>query len=457
MIVLLAAYAQAAGPPIHLAAERAALFGCRLDRQNGESFITNFVDPKACATWRFRADAGIYEVRIHFSAPMGDKGFGLRVNGEASGGMFKGTPEGVFNSTSGGRVELVQGENTLAMERGWGYFSVSGVDLVRTRVSAALTKPPDKLVDPAATPAARQLYSRLLQTYGERCLSGQYGLDDAKAILAVTGRAPAILGADFMDYSPSRIERGTKPVGVTEQVIAAAREGDVVTMSWHWNAPSHLKDTVLKDAAGHETDARWYKGFYTNATDFDLAQTLDHPESSDYRLLIRDIDAISAELKKLTEANVPVLWRPLHEAEGGWFWWGAKGPGPFKRLWRLMYERMTKVNGLHNLIWVYSSGTNPAWYPGDAWVDVVGVDAYPSSQDDPLSTVWDQLEGQYGGRKIIALTEFGGVPNIARMRRFGAKWAYFVSWVGTTHPPRTPEDRLRSIYRSAFVDNRHTE
>jgi mannan endo-1,4-beta-mannosidase len=143
---------------------------------------------------------------------------------------------------------------------------------------------------------------------------------------------------------------------------------------------------------------------------------------------------------------VPVLWRPLHEAEGGWFWWGAKGPEPFKKLWRLMHDRMTNKHQLHNLIWVYSSGTDPKWYPGDDVVDIVGIDQYPSDVSDPLGTVWETLIKQYDGRKMLALTEFGGVPDVERMRRFGVRWSYFTSWQGDLGPKRHPLPQLRRLY-----------
>ena len=97
--------------------------------------------------------------------------------------------------------------------------------------------------------------------------------------------------------------------------------------------------------------------------------------------MIRDIDAIAVELTKLRDAHVPVLWRPLHEAEGGWFWWGAQGPKNYVRLYRLLYDRLTKVHKLDNLIWVYTSGGKPEWYPGDDVVDIIGADAYPD--DNP--------------------------------------------------------------------------
>ena len=222
-------------------------------------------------------------------------------------------------------------------------------------------------------------------------------------------------------------------------------------MSWHWNAPSGLLDKMSTDAQGKPLDLKWYKGFNANATTFDVQKALADPNSADYKLLLRDIDAIAVPLQQLQAAGVPILWRPLHEAEGGWFWWGAKGPGAFKGLWQLVYNRLTTADHLHNLVWVYSAtqALNPDWYPGDKYVDVAGTDLYPSDTSDPLDTSWDTMQQQYGGRKLVALTEFGGVPDVDKMRRYGVRWAYFVTWSGFLD--KTPKDVTARVYQSANV------
>ena len=81
-----------------------------------------------------------------------------------------------------------------------------------------------------------------------------------------------------------------------------------------------------------------------------------------------------------------MLWRPLHEASGGWFWWGAHGPDPFKQLWELMFRRFTEVHELHNLIWVYTADptAHHDWYPGDDMVDVVGAGGWVMSKTNVL-------------------------------------------------------------------------
>lgn len=106
---------------------------------------------------------------------------------------------------------------------------------------------------------------------------------------------------------------------------------------------------------------------------------MDGEDKEGYDLLMADIDAIAEQLLILKEAKVPVLFRPLHEASGGWFWWGASGPEAYKELYRLLYDRLTNEYGLDNLIWVWN-GQDAEWYPGDEYVDIIGEDIYPGER-----------------------------------------------------------------------------
>ena len=296
------------------------------------------------------------------------------------------------------------------------------------------------LVDSQATAATRALMAALVADYGKRTWSGQYHDSNDMARIRDAGHLkPAILGGDFMDYSPSRVARGDAPTGYTEAMIAFGQAGYVITMSWHWNAPTNLVDSQ---------EQPWWRGFYSIATTFDVAAALADTNSTEYALILRDIDAIAEQLEKFSDAGVPILWRPLHEADGTWFWWGAKGPGPFKALWRLLYHRLTDEHHLHNLIWVYS-GDKPDWYPGNDMVDIVGTDAYPKDPGDPLLSQWRTLNSRFNGVKLVALTEFGGVPDVERMQASGVWWSYFASWTASTKA--VPGATIARIYGSPAV------
>ena len=168
---------------------------------------------------------------------------------------------------------------------------------------------------------------------------------------------------------------------------------------WHWNAPANLINQPARNGGAASTPTRRRSI---------CRPRWRIPAGSDYQLLLRDIDAIAVELQKFEDAGVPVIWRPLHEAQGGWFWWGAHGPETFKELWHLTYDRLTNHHGLHNLIWEFTSsaaeGNHLDWYPGDDVVDMIGLDIYT----DPSATMsgqWYDMLEHYNGRKMIAVSE----------------------------------------------------
>jgi mannan endo-1,4-beta-mannosidase len=428
---------------VTLQAENATLTGVSpttaVSGYTGTGYVTGFDQAGDRVTWSaFAATPGSYRLTVRFRSPFGDKGFEGALNGVALSGTFKQST--AFATYDAGLVTLTA-SNTLHLGGGWSYYDIDAVTL--TTETPVLPKPvPAVPVNAAATPLAKALLARVAQGYGSVTLSGQNERTDLSVIQSASGKLPAIVEGDFMDYSPSRIANGANPRTLSEDFISLAKnQGYLVSMAWHWNAPTKLVNS---------TDYPWWRGFYTQGTTFDIAATLANPSGSDYQALIRDIDAIAVQLKKFEAADVPVLWRPLHESEGGWFWWGAKGPEAFKQLWRLTYDRLTSHHGIDNLVWVLTS-EDPAWYPGDDVVDVVGVDAYPSDRSDTLSSRWSPLLARFDGTKPIALTEFGGVPDIDAMRQVGVSWAYFCSWNGTYGPSIETTAKVQRIYTSAAV------
>jgi mannan endo-1,4-beta-mannosidase len=434
--------------PIVVEAESGRRSGVEISQRgqgfSGTGYVTGFTDDNDTLELTAQApEAGIYDLAIRHRCPHGQKGCEVRVNGVGSSGIMPATGN-EFALYRIGRVELVAGPNTIVVAKGWGFYDVDRIELTPSRVRDAPQLRTTEPVNPQATAAARELLQRLSSRYGSGTLYGVYSEEDAAYLLEHTGQRPAIMGTDLMDASPSRVERGARCKAV-RQALDAHRNGQLVTISWHWNAPTDLLDGQMVEHEGKRIEAKWWSGFYTFATSFDLASALANPKSDRYQLLIRDIDAVAAELAKLREAGVPVLWRPLHEAEGGWFWWGARGAEPFQKLWRLLFERLTIHHRLDNLIWVYSSGTDPAWYPGDDVVDVVGIDAYPADIRDSLDATWETLLEQHGPRKLLALTEFGGTPDMPRMHDFGVWWSFAVSWSGREGPRKNAVAQLKQI------------
>jgi mannan endo-1,4-beta-mannosidase len=284
-----------------------------------------------------------------------------------------------------------------------------------------------ELVDPKATDRAKRLMQYMADIYGEYTISGQYGDmgilgPEFIAINNATGEFPAMLGLDFIEYTPSRVANGSIGRDV-DYALRFNQEGGIITFAWHWNAP----EPYLINSS----DNPWWKGFYTEGTTINLKKIMDGEDQEGYDLLIRDIDAIAEQLKRLQKADIPILWRPLHEASGGWFWWGATGPQSYIKLYQLLFDRLTNYHDIHNLIWVWN-GQNKDWYPGDEYVDIVGTDVYPGQRIySSQSTKFNELiEWNGDSKKIIAMTENGCLFDPELAARDNAMWSYFGTWEG---------------------------
>ena len=124
------------------------------------------------------------------------------------------------------------------------------------------------------------------------------------------------------------------------------------------------------------------------------------------------MDAIAVELKNFQIKNIPILFRPLHEAGGEWFWWSSGGEEAYIKLWRKMYDKFTNEYKLNNLIWVWN-GIEAKYYPGDEYVDISGLDWYADKKDyDPQSNRFEEYLSFTKSNKILAYTELGTLFDI---------------------------------------------
>lgn len=437
----------AAGSSWIYEAEEAELVGVTIASQapgfSGTGYVTGFDQPTDALKFTVQAPStGLYDLVIGYRAASGEKRLHLQVNGAGHGEVVL-LASTTFTETPPVKTLLAEGTNTITILQGWGWYDVDYI-----RLSPAEPPAPGRiskeLVNPDATPEARALMSYLVDMHGRAILSGQQDYSNLPWLFDHVGKLPAIVGFDFMDDSPSRVARGTRSNEI-QRAISWHRQGGIVTFLWHWNAPKDLID----EPGGKE----WWRGFYTEATTFDVEYAINNPDSEDYRLILRDIDAIAAKLKELQDAGVPVLFRPLHEAEGGWFWWGAKGPEPAKALWRLLFDRLTHHHGLNNLIWVWNS-VSPQWYPGDDVVDIVSFDSYPPPGDyGPVIQPYESLQALVQGKKLIALTENGAIPDPDLLPVYGAYWSWFCTWTGDflTGGSHNSLEHLKKVYHSEYV------
>ncbi|MBP3203107.1 MAG: Ig-like domain-containing protein [Bacteroidales bacterium] len=147
-----------------------------------------------------------------------------------------------------------------------------------------------------------------------------------------------------------------------------------------------------------------------------------------------DLDKLAAYLKLLQDENIPVLFRPLHEASGGWFWWGSTTAEDYVTLWRYVYNYLTAA-GVHNLLWVWTSCLDDAaWYPGDEYVDVIANDWYPQAWEQNLYHTsgianWEKLL-EISNTKILTLGECGPIPSVGEALEDGSLWSWWMPWYG---------------------------
>lgn len=388
---------------------------------------------------------------------------GGKINNVLVDGEYQGQIETALTTYSDAPlrgVHLTQGEHTVKVTVSWGWIALDSLTVVPAQgIPDSVYEVSSTLINPQADAAAQALYRLLLDTYGHYTLAGQVcdgGITGAEfqALYSVTGAYPAILGLDMMDYTPARVSQGAHSQAV-ERAIEFHRLGGIVTFCWHWSCPlEYIREG--RDANGNP---RWWGAFYSENTTFNLAKAiLTGEDPQGMAQLDRDIQAIAAQLNVLRDAGVPVLWRPLHEAAGGWFWWGAQGPEAYKALWIHLYRLLTQTYGCTNLIWVWN-GQNPDWYPGDEYVDIIGEDIYAEKHSySPQNSKFAELLTYSQQNKIIALTENGVVFDIERAVQTNARWAWFCTWCGEFVQENqryseayTEEALLRKVYDSEYV------
>lgn len=370
--------------------------------------------------------SGFYDMNF---LTMGSEG---RVNNVLVDGMKVGdittNSPAEFGDTLLSYIYLDKGTHEITITPSWGYVDIDCLILTAaaTPVTEDTYKVEPALVNPNADENTKRLYKFLCDIYGKYSLAGQYA-DEGRAsseyekITAKTGKTFAVLGLDMGNYS-----LGSKAHGAESKTVEYAYDwyknaGGIVQLCWHWTTP--------EDYAVNAGDQPWYSSFYKEGSKLDLDKIMNGEDDAAYQLLMDDIDNMANELARLRDAGVPVLWRPLHEASGGWFWWGNCEPESYKKLWNVMYDKMTNEHNLTNLIWVWN-GQDPAWYPGDETVDINGWDIYAGNHvDSSQSGRFDDMATNYGTKtKLIALTENGCVMDPDKVFNDNARWLFWGTW-----------------------------
>lgn len=230
-------------------------------------------------------------------------------------------------------------------------------------------------------------------------------------------------GTDYFDIF------GDYTLVITEDVLKSLQEGGLIIGGHDYTAVA-----VYLENNGTALDPNKDYAFYKADTEFD-ATNATVEGTWENKVFTEDLKNAAAYLKLLRDADIPVLWRPFHEAAGGWFWWG-KDAASFKSLWIAMFNYF-KTEGLDNLIWVWTTEGNDAdWYPGDQYVDIVGRDVYNKETADCVSEYTSIAENY--GNKIVSLSECGTVGLISEQWASGARWSWFMPWYDGTNEDDSP-------------------
>lgn len=361
----------------------------------------------------------MYQVMIRYNSPFGEKTQFVLVNGASS------TPvifpnESSYATVNAGIYFFNEGSNTISVKKSWGWMDVDKFE-VHTIAEKNFDIVP-ALIDSKASFATVRLYEFLKSQFGKRIISGQT-TSSYEAVENLTGAAPAIRNGDLDNYTegyPYAWDNGhtfgAVDDGRVEEMIDwyNGTEGKgIVAYQWHWHSPG-----------GGEPGQN---NFYSENTTFDIRKAVI-PGNQEYTDIIRDLDAIAVQLKKFQGEGIPVIWRPLHEAGGGWFWWGAHGPEPCIELYNIIYERLAVYHKINNLIWVWST-PEADWYPGNDMVDIVGHDSYPGAYNySAQKYAFDRMYELCDGKKLVAMTENGPIPDPVSCFELKAPWLWFMSW-----------------------------
>lgn len=264
----------------------------------------------------------------------------------------------------------------------------------------------------------------------------------------VTGDYPAILGLELGDFElgASRNLDGNDIYLTREAAVKHYQRGGIVTISWHPDNPVTGGDAW--DLTGGDVVAKLLPGG-------DL-----------HDMWMERMGRIGDFLESIKTPDgkpIPIIWRPWHEHTGSWFWWGWDfcTAEEYNAFWIMTWNYMVKERGLKNLLWAISpNGVDffedwPQRYPGDKYVDIVGLDMYcptwmPQEQALPyymestplLLASLEKFAKDHG--KVLALTETGyeGLTwptwwtEVLEPAIKGFPIAYLLTWRNTSEPDR---------------------
>lgn len=345
---------------------------------------------------------------------------------------FKTKKDGEFTLITLYGVFLVKGRSEIKIRPTNGDIKLDYLKLSdNTSLSTISYNAQNNLSNKEAGQSAQELMAFLTENYGKYTLAGQYASsednEELELIYQMTGKYPAIRFS-AMHTSENSFDSTFKDIDACAEWHY---RGGVVGLMWYWDSPSKKPSVYAKETDFKLSDA---------VTKLDIAMMSQeeirelfakNKISEQCYGLILDMDNMAGQLMSLKNKGVPVLWRPLHEAGGDWFWWGASGPEAYRWLWDLMYRRYTDYFGLDNLIWVWN-GQSRDYMADKKTFDIASLDIYLEPEKD-YGSRYEQflaLQKIVGKEKLIALSECSTLPDIDASFRDNSVWSFFGLWYG---------------------------
>ncbi len=316
-------------------------------------------------------------------------------------------------------------------------------------IPATQAQQPDAApVNPDATPEARALLRQIDGVSGKGILSGAHNYPNTVSrysdrVYELTGKYPAIFGQDFGFSGGEDKDSTLSRSAMIREVIRQYRAGSVPALCWHAVRPAEDEPVTFRGS------------ILGKLTDWEFHQLLT-PGTELHARWERQVDRIAGYLRQLEDAGVPVLFRPYHEMNGDWFWWGGRpGAEGTAALYRMLFDRYVHVHHLNNLLWVWNvaaasskSGLPAQYWPGPGYADIVSMDIYrPYTQSD-----YESMLALAGARKPIALAEVGTMPT-REVLASQPRWTYMMVWSEFAEDHNTPS-QLRSIFNAPEVIDR---
>jgi len=284
-----------------------------------------------------------------------------------------------------------------------------------------------KPVSKNTNPETLALFNYLKENYGKNIFAGQQYFEAGQYEQIVyymeTGDLPAIIGFDMIF---SHGNQGINDQHIEDAITWHTKQNGIVAFCWHWKVPVDIDDDSVPGIAFYSDEIR----------NFSLANAVT-PGTKEYEVVIKDIDTIALKLQRLEAAGVPVLWRPLHEASGAWFWWGVKDTETFtnqyyQKLWYMVFDRLENYHKLTNLIWVWNGQAKKAEVNANTY-DLGGMDIYPEFEDhSEQSNKYSVLSNIIPDDKMACISECGYIPDPDKIFSANSKvnWLYFMPWNG---------------------------